>query len=131
MTDYPELPHCISTVFPGALIIAITRLNPKIRYHDFLARMPLVETATKTRVKRLEPALANSALGARVGRFSKEAGCPLWEGREEGALFRQYVKQIARRSGCAPNSTERLKWGNRQKERYERWKEARKGVRQD
>ena len=129
MKDYPELPHCISTVFPGALIMAITRLNPKIKYHDFLARMPLIEAATKNRVRRLEPALAGSALGARVARFSKGAGCPLWEGREEGALFRRFVKQIASKSGCPPNSTEGLKWSDRRRRGYESWKEERKRLR--
>ena len=105
------------------------RINSRIEYRDFLARMPVKESLTEDGSTRIEPTIGLSALGQRVSLWGQRNAVQTWRRREAGNAFATFLKEKAQAQGCPENSTEGLIWSQNDLDEFLAQEKARKTAR--
>ncbi|MCJ1422810.1 hypothetical protein MMC29_000690 [Sticta canariensis] len=99
---WDEIPLVLSSAYEGYDMEVVRRLNPKISFRDFRARMPRSFMKGETRKK----AWASSTLSMRNSRFRLAACCLAWDNREGSDTLKEYLDMLLPPECIAANSTE-------------------------
>lgn len=99
---WDEIPLVLSSAYEGYDMEVVRRLNPKISFRDFRARMPRSFVKGATRKK----AWASSTLSMRNSRFRLGACCLAWDDREGSDALKAYLDMLLPPECIATNSTE-------------------------
>ena len=102
-----DIPWTCSSEIKGFELEAIQRMDSRITFHDFRARMPrerLVSTK-KTPVPCTKKQYTSNALNMRASRFRQEAGCLSWSIRQGTREINEYILKLYPRECLEANSS--------------------------
>lgn len=99
---WDEIPLVLSSAYEGYDMEVVRRLNPRISFKDFRARMPRSFVKGQTRMKAWSP----STLSMRNSRFRLGACCLAWDRREGSDALKAYLDMLLPPECIANNSTE-------------------------
>ena len=101
--NYPEIPKTCSSDMEGCIMEAIRRENPNITHKDFRARMPYFRTQEPSEKGK---SFSLNAIGMRMTRFRRQAGCIAWNKRAGSSAVNAYLESLHPESCLQANSIE-------------------------
>ncbi|MCJ1428450.1 hypothetical protein MMC29_006360 [Sticta canariensis] len=102
---WDEIPLVLSSEYEGYEMEVVRRLNPRISFRDFRARMPRY----RFKAGVWKEAWSSSTLSMRNSRFRLGACCLAWAEREGSETIKAYIDELLPAHCLAANSTERFR----------------------
>ena len=103
VNDFVNIPATLSTEFEGQYMVAMCRLDSRIRHGDFRARMPIMMIAKAD--KSAIPLFTINTISMRMSRFRNQAALISRERRAGSKSLEENLRQLLPRSCFENNST--------------------------